>query len=131
VARHPLRRPGRHTRARAARCSCTRTRATYEPTKLTIACGDGGALLTGLKWHRWRSTRAVATGVWKQHDCKPFCAGSMYISYPVNIVLREPLSYHRLRIFGRLVATFPKSVPPYPAYKHHRLAIVLGPRYSG
>jgi hypothetical protein len=105
----------------------------YEPTSILIACGDGNVRVTGLRWSSWTTDQAVGTGAWRQNDCKPDCADGRFIDYPVSLVLSEPMQrsgdqvpfeQKLTTIFGRVVATFPQTAPPYPGFKGHTLVVM-------
>jgi hypothetical protein len=96
----------------------------FKPRKLDIACGDGNARAVHLRWTKWDSTEARAIGVWQQNDCRPFCAGGKFLDYPVRLLLANPVTRDQHLVFGLIVATFPGSAPPYPAYVTHQTVVL-------
>lgn len=96
----------------------------YKPRSILIACGDGNARVKRLHWSVWTDRKAHGSGVWQQNNCKPDCADGHFINYPVRLRLSQVIVRNHTRIFGRVVALFPGSAPPYPAYKTHRVVIM-------
>jgi hypothetical protein len=77
-----------------------------------------------LRWTKWNRSEALAIGVWQQNNCRPSCAGGTFLDYRVRLLLTNPVVHEDRRVFGRIVAIFPRAAPPYPAYATHR-AVVL------
>jgi hypothetical protein len=100
--------------------------AAYKPVRVVIACGDGGLVLTGLRWSSWGEQRAAATGVAQVNLCVPDCARGTTGQYPVRVVFdarqqqvlsRAVLTYPAARPDGQRVETFDHLVPLAPVPK--------------
>ena len=65
------------------------------PATLMMACDDGNAYLSGLRWTDWGPT-AAATGTWRVNDCVPNCAAGTFHSFAATVKLwqPEPLPHH-------------------------------------
>ncbi|HLX51372.1 MAG TPA: hypothetical protein VKS82_23855 [Streptosporangiaceae bacterium] len=59
------------------------------PATLMLACDDGNAYLSGLRWTAWGST-AAATGTWRINDCVPNCAAGTFHSFAATVKLWQP-----------------------------------------
>lgn len=55
------------------------------PASMVITCADGNYALTGLRWQRWGSATATATGTARVNDCTPYCAAGHFHDYPVTV----------------------------------------------
>lgn len=62
----------------------------FKPTKIVVACGDGGIWLSQLKWSSWNGSQASASGNYNANDCTPDCAAGHVHSYPVKVTLSKP-----------------------------------------
>src|ERR1700727_2038685 len=60
-------------------------KATSHPKLLTLTCGDGNTVLSGLRWSSFGGTRARARGKLKMNTCTPNCAQGRVVSYPVAV----------------------------------------------
>lgn len=96
----------------------------YRPVDLLIACADGNARVAKLRWTTWTAQRATGTGSWEENDCKPFCAEGTFHDYPVRLDLSEPMTKGRGKVFGRVVATFPRSTPTAPAFGQNPFVVM-------
>lgn len=65
-----------------------------------------------IRWLRWTSKRAVATGSLIQGNCSPSCFRGTFITYPVRMRLSRPARFHGERIFTRLSYTLLAKRPP-------------------
>jgi hypothetical protein len=65
------------------------------PAALTLACDDGNAYLSGVRWASWGPS-ATATGTWRINDCVPNCAAGTFHGFPAAVRLwrPEPLPHH-------------------------------------
>ncbi|MGZ6793316.1 MAG: hypothetical protein ACXVFV_10225 [Mycobacteriales bacterium] len=79
----------------------------YRPAQVVIACGDGGLVLTGLRWSAWTATRAAATGTARVKLCVPDCATGRTGAYPVRVVFDAPVAH----VLSRAVLTYPGVQP--------------------
>jgi len=57
-----------------------------QPRQYTLACADGNAYLSGLRWTSWRGV-AFGQGTEYVNDCVPDCVGGRFYHYPVLITL--------------------------------------------
>jgi hypothetical protein len=64
-------------------------RAQARPASMLLACADGNAGLTGLRWASWRGT-AQATGMFRVNDCTPSCAAGSFHRFPAQVTLADP-----------------------------------------
>lgn len=79
----------------------------YRPATVVIACGDGGLVLTGLRWTTWTATRATATGTAQVKLCVPDCATGRTGRFPVRAVFDVPVH----DVLSRVVLTYPGAQP--------------------
>lgn len=81
------------------------------PASFLLACADGNAYLSGLRWSTW-GTSPRATGTWRINDCTPICATGTFHSFPARVTLSrpEPLPDHRrTRYFTRITVALPAA----------------------
>jgi hypothetical protein len=93
--------------------SCTR-QAETRPARYVLACADGNAYLTGLRWAAWGTDSAFAAGTSTFRVCIPTCTAGHLHSFAVLATLwrPEPLPAHPgQRYFTRLtlIYTGPRS----------------------
>jgi hypothetical protein len=81
------------------------------PQTLIIACADANYSLAGLKWRRWGSALASATGTARANDCKPYCAAGHFHSYPVTITADRRTRCGSARIYTRLTVAYAGARP--------------------
>jgi hypothetical protein len=62
------------------------------PASVVIACADANLYVSGLRWSRWGSSDAVATGTAHENDCTPYCAAGHFHTYPATLRLSFPVS---------------------------------------
>jgi hypothetical protein len=93
----------------------------FEPTEVILACADVGALLEGLHWTSWTSTRATAVGTLVYNDCSPDCARGQHHSIPgTRVTLTAPVRSAQ----GVLVFSQVQESPQPPGY-------ATGPYHGG
>ncbi len=64
-----------------------------EPSRFTLACGDGNAYLDGVTWSSWTRSIAFGRGTYWQNDCTPDCAHGRFESSPgASIELSRPVA---------------------------------------
>lgn len=63
--------------------------AQYEPTAITLACGDGNKYIDKLTWSSWTGTSATAQGVLHTNNCTPACANGTFAADPARIGLGD------------------------------------------
>ncbi len=71
--------------------------------------GDGGDVITGIKWSAWNATEAVGTGSRTLQSCIPDCATGKDTVVPETLVLSEPQD----GFFTVIVARFAGQVAEY------------------
>ena len=65
-------------------------RQAVRPDGITLACGDGGFLLTGLRWSTTTPAVARARGTAVLNLCDPNCAAGRKARYAVQAVFANP-----------------------------------------
>ena len=86
--------------------------ARTRPGQYVLACGDGAASLTGLRWATWGAASAAGGGTSVIDDCVPNCVAGHGHGFPVLVRLwrAEPLPGHRgERYFTHLTITYTGS----------------------
>lgn len=79
-------------------------RAHVRPTRIIVACGDGGFQLHHLRYRHWGTYRARGVGMAMTHDCIPNCAESDFESHRVRFTFNKTAMVHGRRLFvhGRM-----------------------------
>jgi len=96
------------------------------PTRIILACGDGNAYLTDLRWRAWGRARTQAFGTFHGNDCKPSCAQGAFHSYPVAVSLSAPQwCRHAAKHFYTRIAI--SATGAVPAGFHRRIRVHYGP----
>jgi hypothetical protein len=62
--------------------------AQYRPSHYVLACGDGNAYWSGVKWSTWAHT-ALGRGMLVLNSCHPNCAAGQFHSYPAVVRLNR------------------------------------------
>lgn len=91
--------------------SCT-GRTQVRPARYVLACADGNAYLTGLRWAAWGPASAFAAGTSTFKVCIPTCTAGHLHSFPVLAALwrARPLPGHAgQRYFTRLTLIYTGS----------------------
>jgi hypothetical protein len=83
-----------------------------KPTKITLACADGNAVLEHLHWSAWGSQTAQGSGVMDQNDCTPDCAAGVFKTYPVKVALSRPVPADGRRYFVVVKVNFTSKATP-------------------
>ena len=87
----------------------------FEPRNVTIACGDGSLLATGVSWSSWTQKSAVGTGTGDINDCNPDCVDGTRHSAPIELQLTKPRKCSNgRRLFTRLRYTWTAGAPVGP-----------------
>jgi hypothetical protein len=79
------------------------------PPTIMLACDDGNAYLSGLRWATWQSS-ATGTGTWRINDCIPTCATGTFRSFAATVKLwrPEPLPRHAgTDYYSKITITLP------------------------
>jgi hypothetical protein len=88
-------------------------RPQVRPAEVILACGDGNASVSGLRWKGWGSSFAAATGVASINDCSPTCVAGHDHSYPVVLIVsgRETCSPGGQIAYRKVTLAFLDSKP--------------------
>lgn len=97
-----------HSRTLLIDCS---REAVYKPSSYVLACGDGNAALSHLRWTAWSNARAVAAGVFSVNDCQPYCAAGHFHNYATAAVFDRPVRSSKGIAFDRVVLRFSGQAP--------------------
>ncbi|HLX48948.1 MAG TPA: hypothetical protein VKS82_11500 [Streptosporangiaceae bacterium] len=65
-------------------------RPEVRPDFFMLACGDGTAYLTRLRWATWTSSLASGTAEYSLNPCHPACARGIFITRPVTLIVWLP-----------------------------------------
>jgi hypothetical protein len=87
-------------------------KASARPKNLTLACGDGNTVLSGLRWSSFGGPSAQARGTLKMNTCEPNCAAGKVVSYPVAVsatAIRKCKA--GLRVYNKVTLRFTGSAP--------------------
>ena len=88
-------------------------RAQVRPGSYVRTCADANDYLTGLSWKSWGPGLATATGVQKENDCVPNCAGGHFRSYRVDVVFWDSAAVRPgEQRYTRVTLLYPGSRPP-------------------
>jgi len=91
------------------------------PGVLTLACGDGGYELAGLRWRSWGAPRVTATGVAVANLCEPTCVEGRRVRFRVTAVadgiVRGEASVRYTRLVVTAVGPRPTSVARREVYR--------------
>jgi hypothetical protein len=83
-----------------------------KPAEITIACADGGVMITKITWKEWNANRARGTGTLAWNPCVPTCVASTEQTLPVRITLAGLASAPgQPDVFSEVLLTFPKGGP--------------------
>jgi hypothetical protein len=87
-------------------------KATSKPKSVTLTCGDGNTVLSGLSWSTFGGTTASASGTFKMNTCEPNCASGKVVSYPVSVKATSPRSCKAgLRVYNKVTLKFTGRSP--------------------
>jgi hypothetical protein len=87
-------------------------KASTRPKALTLACGDGNTVLSGLRWSSFGSASAAAKGTLEMNTCTPNCAQGKVVKYPVSVKAGDVRSCKAgLRVYNKLTLTFTGRAP--------------------
>jgi hypothetical protein len=73
-----------------------------KPTRIIIACGDGGFYLEGIRYDRWSSDSASGTATAVSRRCVPDCQSGSSDSSAVRITLDRIRTVFGARVFTRV-----------------------------
>lgn len=83
----------------------------HAPATLVIACADANYSLGGLKWRRWGTPTASATGVAHANDCKPYCAAGHFHAYHITVEADKLTKCGSAHYYARLTIVYPGARP--------------------
>jgi hypothetical protein len=84
----------------------------YRPSKITIACGDGGFFATNIRYRFYGGKTAEATAEFNTHSCVPNCAESAFHAFPGTIVLADVVRCEGTLYYSQIRYRFAHA-PPY------------------
>ena len=87
------------------------TTASFKPTTVIVACGDGGVVLRELRYSSWTMERAVGTATALVKLCEPDCATGKTRRYPVSVVYDKPVRSGDHQVLSRVVLTYSAETP--------------------
>lgn len=71
----------------------------YQPSKIVLACGDGGLFATGLSYSSYGGSTATAAGQLHAHACIPNCAESSFHAFPGTLTLSRVVRCSEGRLY--------------------------------
>jgi hypothetical protein len=86
--------------------------ASAHPKRLTLACGDGNTVLSGLRWSSFGGASAQARGTLETNTCEPNCAAGKVVRYPVAVsatAIRKCKA--GLRVYDKVTLRFTGRAP--------------------
>lgn len=87
-------------------------KASVRPKALTLTCGDGNTVLSGLRWSSFGAASARARGTFAMNTCNPNCAQGKVVRYPVTVKASDPRSCKgSLRVYDKLTLQFTGRSP--------------------
>jgi hypothetical protein len=96
------------------------TSASSRPKTVTLTCGDGNTLLTGLRWSSFGGASALATGTLQTDTCTPNCAGGKVVRYPVAVRTNGARTCKAgLRVYGKVTLRFAGHTPSSTRHLTH------------
>jgi hypothetical protein len=82
-------------------------KASVRPRTLTLACGDGNAVLKELRWSSFGGATARARGELAVNRCVPNCAAGRTVNYPVSVKATDVRTCKSgLRVYDRVTLQF-------------------------
>jgi hypothetical protein len=87
-------------------------KASSRPKTLTLACGDGNTVLSGLRWSSFGGKSARASGTLQMNTCSPNCAAGKVVRYPVSVSAGDTRTCKAgLRVYDKLTLRFTGRAP--------------------
>jgi hypothetical protein len=88
------------------------TTAGSRPKTVTLACGDGNTVLSGLRWSSFGGASALATGTLETNTCTPNCASGKLVRYPVAVRANGTRTCKAgLRVYDKITLRFTRRAP--------------------
>jgi hypothetical protein len=95
-------------------------RASSRPKALTLACGDGNTVLSGLRWSTFGGASARARATLAMNTCSPNCAQGKVVKYPVAVRATDIRSCRAgLRVYDKVTLSFSGRAPSSPKNLEH------------
>jgi len=86
--------------------------ASSRPKTLTLACGDGNTVLSGLRWSSFGGASASAKGTLEMNTCTPNCAAGKVVKYPVAVRADDQRTCRSgVRVYNKLTLQFTGRTP--------------------
>jgi hypothetical protein len=87
-------------------------KASAQPKNLTLTCGDGNTVLSGLRWSSFGGPSAQARGTFETNTCEPNCAAGKVVRYPVAVSATAVRKCKGgLRVYNKLTLRFTGRAP--------------------
>jgi hypothetical protein len=87
-------------------------KASARPKSLTLACGDGNTVLSGLRWSSFGGPSAQARGTLETNTCKPNCVAGKVVRYPVAVSATKVRGCKAgLRVYDKVALRFTGRAP--------------------
>jgi hypothetical protein len=87
-------------------------KASAHPRSLTLACGDGNTVLSGLRWSSFGGPSAQARGTLETNTCEPNCAAGKVVRYPVVVSATAVRKCKAgLRVYNKVTLRFTGRAP--------------------
>jgi hypothetical protein len=95
-------------------------KASARPKSLTLACGDGNTVLSGLRWSSFGGSSARARGTLETNTCEPNCAAGKVVRYPVAVSATAVRRCKAgLRVYNKVTLRFTGRAPSASAVLKH------------
>jgi hypothetical protein len=87
-------------------------KASSRPKQVTLTCGDGNTVLSGLRWSSFGGASANAVGTFEMNTCAPNCASGKVVRYPVSVKAYNTRSCRgSLKVYNKLTLKFTARKP--------------------
>jgi hypothetical protein len=87
-------------------------KASSRPRSVTLTCGDGNTVLSGLRWSSFGGTSAQARGTLEMNTCTPNCAAGRVVKYPVTVQANDQRTCKvGLRVYDKVTLKFTGRAP--------------------
>jgi hypothetical protein len=87
-------------------------KASSRPQNLTLACGDGNTVLSGLRWSSFGGPSARARATLEMNTCEPNCAAGKVVRYPVAVSATKVRKCKEgLRVYDKVALRFTGRAP--------------------
>jgi hypothetical protein len=87
-------------------------KASSRPKALTLACGDGNTVLSGLRWSSFGGASASARGTFEMNTCTPNCVKGKVVNFPVAVKASDQRTCKAgLRVYDKVTLRFTGRAP--------------------